>query len=64
MVELDEELAEYVNHLYQEGDSVSLAGWTLSGLTRFYPRCRPHLLTSQFYLRNWQRVHMPQRTNP
>ena len=41
MVELDEELAEYVNHLYQEGDSVSLAGWTLSGLKRFYPRCRP-----------------------
>ena len=64
MVELDEELAEYINHLDQEGDSVSLAGWTVSGLKRFHPRCRPHLLASQVYLRNWQRVHMPQRTNP
>ena len=64
MVELDEELAEYINHLDQEGDSVSLAGWTVSGLKRFHPRCRPHLLTSQVYLRNWQWVHMPQRTNP
>ena len=34
MHELDEELAEYINHLYQEGDSVSVAGWTISGLKR------------------------------
>eukprot|EP00439_Symbiodinium_sp_Y106_P034870 s1373_g4.t1 len=32
MVELDDELAEYFNHLYQEGDHVTLAGWTVSGL--------------------------------
>ncbi|CAE7937948.1 unnamed protein product [Symbiodinium necroappetens] len=64
MAELDEELAEYINHLYQEGDAVTLAGWTLSGLKRFFPRCRPHLLTSQLFLRNWQRVHLPQRTSP
>ena len=64
MAELDEELAEYINHLYQEGDAVTLAGWTLSGLKRFYPRCKPHLLTSQLFLRNWQRVHLPQRTSP
>ncbi|CAE7214024.1 unnamed protein product [Symbiodinium necroappetens] len=64
MAELDEELAEYINHLYQEGDAVTVAGWTLSGLKRFYPRCKPHLLTSQLFLRNWQRVPLPQRTCP
>ncbi|CAE7038055.1 unnamed protein product [Symbiodinium sp. CCMP2592] len=64
MGDLDEELSEYINHLWQEGDNVSLAGWTVSGLKRFFPRCRPFLQTSQLYLRNWHRVHMPARTNP
>ena len=40
---LDDSLAEYINHLYQEGDHISLAGWTISGLRRFFPRCRLHL---------------------
>ena len=61
---LDEQLAEYVNHLYQEGDHISLAGWTISGLKRFYPRCRHHLCTAHLFYRNWQRVHLPQRTTP
>ena len=64
MLQLDDDLAEYINHLFQEGDSVSFAGWVLSGLKRFYPRCRPHLQTSQLYLRNWQRVHLPCRATP
>ncbi|CAE6969390.1 unnamed protein product [Symbiodinium sp. CCMP2592] len=59
--ELDEEVAEHIN---QEGDSVSFAGWALSGLKRFHPRCRGQLATSQLYLRNWQRVHLPKRTTP
>ena len=58
MLQLDDDLAEYINHLFQEGDSVSFAGWVLSGLKRFYPRCRPHLQSSQLYLRSWQRVHL------
>ena len=64
MVELDEERGEYINHLYQEGDNVTLAGWTVSGLKRFLPRCKPHLQTAQLFLRNWHRVHLPQRTSP
>ncbi|CAE7668538.1 unnamed protein product [Symbiodinium sp. CCMP2592] len=64
MQALDDELSEYINHLYQEGDTLTQAGWTVSGLKRFYPRCRPHLLTSQVFLRNWQRVHLPKRTTP
>ena len=64
MIELDEELAEYINHLFQEGDHVFLAGWANSGLRRFFPRCCLHLTTSQLLRRNWQRVHLPARTTP
>ena len=52
--DLDVELSEFINHLYQEGDHVSLAGWTVSALKRFYPQCRRHLAASQLFLRNWQ----------
>ena len=64
LLELDEELVEYVNHLFQEGDHVSLAGWTISGLRRFFPGCRLQLTTAQLFYRNWQRVHLPKRTTP
>ena len=64
MLQLDDVLAESINHLFQEGDRISFAGWVLSGLKRFYPRCRLHLQTSQLYLRNWQRDHLPCRTTP
>ena len=64
LVELDEELAECIDHLFQEGDHVSLGGWTISRLRRFFPRCRLHLTTAQLFYRNWQRVHLPRRTAP
>ena len=38
MLQLDDVLAESINHLFQEGDSVSFAGWVLSGLKRFLPK--------------------------
>lgn len=32
---LDHSVAEYINHLFQEGEPISKAGWLLSGLRRF-----------------------------
>lgn len=61
---LDAILAEYVNHLYQEGDSVSHAGWLLSGLRRFVPSLKGHLPTSSQYYSNWVRDHLPSRAVP
>ncbi|CAE7290874.1 unnamed protein product [Symbiodinium sp. CCMP2592] len=38
--------------------------WTISKWNFSDGASRPHLLTSQLFLRNWHRVHMPKRTSP
>lgn len=61
---LDQLLAEYINHLFQEGESISRAGWLLSGFKRLYPRVRRELcIASQWYM-NWTRSHTPERATP
>lgn len=62
--ELDEQIAEYINHLFQEGEAISRAGWLLSGLRRFYPRIRKELALSQQWYLNWTRTHTPERAVP
>lgn len=62
--QLDELVAEYINHLFQEGEAISRAGWLLSGLRRFYPRIRRELPVSQQWYLNWTRAHTPARATP
>ena len=61
---MDAILANYINVLYQQGDSLTQAGWLLSGLKRFIPQLRFQLLTAQQYYQNWLRDHVPQRATP
>lgn len=61
---LDAEVAEYINHLYQEDEAISRAGWLLSGLKRLYPRVRRELAISQQWYNNWCRSHTPHRAMP
>ena len=61
---LDAVVAEYINHLFQEGEAISRAGWLLSGLRRFYPRLRRELCLSQQWYTNWTREHIPVRATP
>ena len=56
---LDQRVADYINHLFQEGESISKAGWLLSGLRRFYPRVRKELCLAQQWYTNWAREHTP-----
>ncbi len=63
-VDLDERMSEFINVLYQEGESISHAGWLLSGMKRFLPRVRRDLLTSQQFYNNWVRDHTPVRAVP
>ena len=63
-VDLDECMAEFINVLYQEGESVSHAGWLLSGMKRFLPRVRRDLMTAQQFYNNWVRDHTPVRAVP
>ena len=61
---LDFAIGEYLNTLYQEGDSLAQGGHFLSGLKRFRPELRFHLPSSSQYFRNWQRIHRPERAVP
>lgn len=61
---LDDLLAEYINFLLQEGESISRVGWVLSGFCRFYPRVRKELAVSQQWYNNWTRAHVPERAPP
>ena len=62
--QLDSQVAEYINHLFQEGEAISRAGWLLSGIRRFYPRIRRELPVSQQWYLNWTRTHTPERATP
>jgi integrase len=61
---LDELVSEYLNEMYQEGESITYGGYVLSALKRFIPRAKPQLLLSQSYFRNWKKDHVPVRASP
>ena len=62
--QLDAQLGEYLNILYQEGDSLAAAGHRLSSIKRFIPEFKQSLpVATQFY-RNWQRFHVSVRATP
>ena len=61
---LDEQMGEYINMLFQEGESISHAGWLLSGFKRFMPRVKRDLVVSQQFYNNWNRHHVPFRAVP
>ena len=58
VAELDYQLAEFINALYHEGDTLTQAGWPLSGFKRFLPRLKFKLPTAQQYYNNWLRDHI------
>lgn len=62
--QLDKALAEYINGMFQEGDSIAVAGHLLSGVKRFLPNLRLKIPTAGQYFRNWQRIYQPVRATP
>ena len=62
--QLDAALANYVNGMFQEGDSIAVAGHLLSGVKRFLPTLRLRVPTAAQYFRNWQRIYQPVRATP
>ena len=55
--DVDYAVSEFINAMYQEGDSLAQAGHLLSGMRLTLP-------TASQYFRNWQRVHRPVRAIP
>ena len=62
--QLDVVVGEYLNALFQEGDSFAQGDHLLSGLKRFYPAMRFKLPTPTQFYKNWQRIHHPERAIP
>eukprot|EP00435_Cladocopium_sp_Y103_P054971 s63_g18.t1 len=61
---LDQLLADYINHLYQDDETLTKAGWVLSAMKRLYPRVRRELPIAQQWYNNWCREHTPRRATP
>ncbi len=61
---LDQLLADYINHMYLEGEPIGYAGHLLSAIKRFYPPCRNFLHKSRQWHNNWQREYVPVRAKP
>ena len=62
--QLNVAVGEYLNALFQEGDSLAQGGHLLSGLKRFCPGMRFKLPTTTQFYKNWQRIHHPERAVP
>lgn len=62
--QLDAQLGEYLNILYQEGDSLAAAGHLLSSIKRFIPEFKQSLPVATQFHRNWQRLHVSVRATP
>ena len=61
---LDDTMAEYVNHMYQEGESHGYATESVSALKRFYPRCKKHMSISSHYTKCWSKELNRLRATP
>ena len=61
---LDQQVAEFIDLSYQEGEPMSYSGHLLSALKRFHPSLRLELPVASQYFRNWQRCYVPSRAVP
>ena len=52
--DLDRQVADYIDHMFLEGEPVGYAGDLLSGLSRFVPGSRLRMPTARLWFRNWQ----------
>ena len=62
--QLDQQLAEFIDNAYQDGEPISYAGHLLSAIKRFHPPLRLALPTATQFFRNWQRCYTPSRAIP
>ena len=62
--QLDHQISEFIDHLYQEGEPMSYGGHLLSAVKRFHPELLLCLPRSSQLFRNWQRCYVPSRALP
>ena len=54
--DLDVQVGEYINFLYQEGLPIHWAADTICGFKRFFPRTRRNLDTASLWYKNWCKI--------
>ena len=62
--DLDLQVAEYVDHMFQDDVPIGYAGDLLSGLSRWLPGSRIKLPTARLWFRNWSREVIRRRALP
>ena len=62
--ELDNQIGEYLDSLYQSDSPLHWAADLLSGMKRIYPRIRGNLKISDSYYKNWGKVIRRSRALP
>ena len=62
--DLDQRVAEYIDHMFLEGEPVGYAGDLLSGMSRFMPGARLRMPTARLWFRNWTREVVRKRALP
>ena len=62
--QLDHQIEDYLEHLWQEGESLSLAGDTISGIQHFQPDCERRLPGGWKLFKAWQLRELPARAPP
>ena len=62
--DLDRELAEFINDMYQNGEPHGYAGDLISALSRAMPRARANIPTARLYFKNWGREVVRSRALP
>ena len=60
----DMAVAEYIEHLFQEGDTVGMASNALAAMQYFYPECIGKLKYSWKLLGLWRRLEPPSQVTP
>ena len=62
--QLDEAVANFIDHMFLEGEPVGYAGDLLSGMSRFVPGARLRMPTARLWFRNWTREIVRKRALP
>ena len=62
--QLDDVLAQYLEHLWLDDINITYAGHTLSAFRRFYPALRFKLPTAKQFFTNWKSIHVPRQAVP
>ena len=61
---LDQEVCNFIEELWEQGDPQGWASDCLSGLGHFIPACKPHLIGAWRLHRAWSRAELPCRAPP